>query len=126
MSLCWAVAHFLFLMATDAMGIADNVAFLKNNIDHKTNATFGCHENYLMRRETDFTEANMAGMLAFLRAAPADTRAHARGIAVSHCMETREPCVFNWDSLSLGADRVLAMPDPLATYENEVRALLAE
>ena len=63
---------------------------------------------------------------AFLRAAPPDTRAHARGIAVSHCMETGEPCVLNWDSLSLGADKVLPMPDPLATYENEVRALLAE
>ncbi len=52
--------------AIEAMGVADEVAFLKNNIDHETNATFGCHENYLMRRETDFTEANTAALLAFL------------------------------------------------------------
>src|SRR3979409_1361633 len=33
------------------MGVAEEVAFIKNNIDHHTGATFGCHENYLMRRE---------------------------------------------------------------------------
>jgi len=52
--------------AIDAMGVADSVAFLKNNIDHETNATFGCHENYLMRRETDFTPENTAVLLSFL------------------------------------------------------------
>jgi hypothetical protein len=41
--------------ALDALGVRDEVAFLKNNIDHHTGATFGCHENYLMRRETEFT-----------------------------------------------------------------------
>lgn len=63
---------------------------------------------------------------AFLRTAPADTRAHARGLAVAHCMERSVPCVFNWDSVTVGEDRTLAMPDPLATYDAEVRALLAE
>ena len=52
--------------AIEAMGVTDSVAFLKNNIDHGTNATFGCHENYLMRRETDFTEANTVALLSFL------------------------------------------------------------
>ncbi|MEO7934576.1 MAG: proteasome accessory factor PafA2 family protein [Chthoniobacterales bacterium] len=28
-----------------------DVSFLKNNIDHFTDATFGCHENYLMQRD---------------------------------------------------------------------------
>lgn len=63
---------------------------------------------------------------AFLRIAPADTRAHARGLAVAHCMERGLPCVFNWDSMTVGEERTLAMPDPLATYDAEVRALLAE
>ena len=63
---------------------------------------------------------------AFLRIAPADTRAHARGLAVAHCMERGLPCVFNWDSMTVGQERTLAMPDPLATYDAEVRALLAE
>ena len=63
---------------------------------------------------------------AFLRTAPTDTRAHARGIAVAHCLETREPCVINWDSMSFEGDRVVAMPNPLATYEEEIRKTFAE
>ena len=63
---------------------------------------------------------------AFLRTPPTDTRAHARGLAVAHCLERGEPCVFNWDSMTVGTERTLAMPDPLATYDGEVRALLAE
>src|SRR6185503_17713566 len=34
-----------------ALGGAEQVSFIKNNIDHHTGATFGCHENYLMKRE---------------------------------------------------------------------------
>jgi proteasome accessory factor A len=52
--------------ALDAMGVTETVSFLKNNIDHATGATFGCHENYLMRRKTEFTNANTAGLLSFL------------------------------------------------------------
>jgi len=52
--------------ALEAMGICDTVSFLKNNIDHATGATFGCHENYLMRRETEFNPTNIAGLLSFL------------------------------------------------------------
>jgi proteasome accessory factor A len=48
------------------LGIADQVSFLKNNIDHHTGATFGCHENYLMRREAQFTPEVLASLLAFL------------------------------------------------------------
>ena len=36
------------------------VSFIKNNIDHHTGATFGCHENYLMKREAQFTPARSA------------------------------------------------------------------
>jgi proteasome accessory factor A len=50
----------------DAMGVADEVSFLKNNIDHVTGATFGCHENYLMRRETEFTPEALGSLLSFL------------------------------------------------------------
>jgi proteasome accessory factor A len=48
------------------MGIEQDVAFLKNNVDHHTGATFGCHENYLMRREAQFTPGVLASLLAFL------------------------------------------------------------
>src|SRR6478735_7984544 len=56
----------LLNQALTEMGVEDQVAFLKNNVDHHTGATFGCHENYLMRRETDFTPARMGGLLSFL------------------------------------------------------------
>ena len=36
--------------ALDSLRASAHVSFLKNNIDHHTGATFGCHENYLMRR----------------------------------------------------------------------------
>ena len=50
----------------NALGIAEQVSFIKNNIDHHTGATFGCHENYLMTRKAQFTPANVGTLLAFL------------------------------------------------------------
>jgi proteasome accessory factor A len=52
--------------ALESMGIADRVCFLKNNIDHHTGATFGCHENYLMKRGAQFTPQVLAALLSFL------------------------------------------------------------
>src|SRR5215510_15714333 len=52
--------------ALSEMGATHQVAFLKNNIDHHTGATFGCHENYLMRREAQFTPEVLSSLLAFL------------------------------------------------------------
>ncbi len=49
-----------------SLGVADEVSFLKNNIDHHTGATFGCHENYLMKREAQFTPPVLGTLLAFL------------------------------------------------------------
>jgi proteasome accessory factor A len=48
------------------LGAAEDVAFYKNNIDHFTGATFGCHENYLTRRDTAFHERSIGVMLSFL------------------------------------------------------------
>ena len=42
------------------------VSFIRNNIDHYTGATFGCHENYLVRRMAPLGEANVLSLLAFL------------------------------------------------------------
>ncbi len=42
------------------------VAFIKNNVDHQTGATFGCHENYLMKREVEFTPEALGMLLSFL------------------------------------------------------------
>ncbi len=52
--------------ALDELGISDRVSLIKNNVDHHTGATFGCHENYLMRREAEFTPDALAALLSFL------------------------------------------------------------
>src|SRR5260221_7602787 len=57
----------LLYQAIKELVIEDKVSFLKNNIDHHTGATFGCHENYLMRREAQFTPEILAPVRGFLR-----------------------------------------------------------
>src|SRR5207244_2131417 len=49
-----------------ALGAEDRVSFIKNNVDHHTGATFGCHENYLMKREAQFTPPVLGTLLTFL------------------------------------------------------------
>ncbi len=49
-----------------ALGAEERVSFIKNNVDHHTGATFGCHENYLMKREAQFTPPVLGTLLAFL------------------------------------------------------------
>ena len=56
----------LALHALKGLGMADDVSFIRNNIDHYTGATFGCHENYLVRRSAPLTEANVLSLLTFL------------------------------------------------------------
>jgi pup-ligase protein len=56
----------LALQAVRALGLAADVSFIRNNIDHYTGATFGCHENYLVRRSAPLTETNVLSLLTFL------------------------------------------------------------
>src|SRR6266403_2867292 len=49
-----------------ALEASDRVSFIKNNVDHHTGATFGCHENYLMKREAQFTPSILGTLLTFL------------------------------------------------------------
>src|SRR5215213_456554 len=56
----------LLQSALVALGAEDRVSFIKNNVDHHTGATFGCHENYLMRREAQFTPPILGTLLTFL------------------------------------------------------------
>ncbi len=56
----------LLQSALEKLGVADRVSFIKNNIDHQTGATFGCHENYLMKREAQFTPPVLGTLLGFL------------------------------------------------------------
>jgi len=56
----------LLQMALADLGLRDEVSFIKNNIDHYTCATFGCHENYLLRRDAPLSQNNVDTLLAFL------------------------------------------------------------
>jgi proteasome accessory factor A len=56
----------LAMRALRALGLEDDVSFIRNNIDHYTGATFGCHENYLVRRSAPLTESNVLSLLTFL------------------------------------------------------------
>ena len=51
--------------ALDQLGLADEAGFFKNNIDHYTGATFGCHENYLVRRDVPFSQVLLPAILPF-------------------------------------------------------------
>ena len=56
----------ILLKATRELRIDREVSFIRNNIDHYSGATFGCHENYLVRRSAPLTEQNIQSLLAFL------------------------------------------------------------
>ena len=56
----------LTMHAVKALGLVGEVSFIRNNIDHYTGATFGCHENYLVRRSAPLTETNVLSLLTFL------------------------------------------------------------
>jgi hypothetical protein len=56
----------LLLEAVRALGLQGQVHFIRNNIDHYTGATFGCHENYSLNRSAPLHEKNVLSLLAFL------------------------------------------------------------
>ncbi len=51
--------------ALEQLDLAKTASFFKNNIDHYTGATFGCHENYLVRRDVPFSQVLLPAMLPF-------------------------------------------------------------
>jgi proteasome accessory factor A len=56
----------ILLQALKEMHLNEQVSFVRNNVDHYSGATFGCHENYLVRRSAPLTESNVLALLAFL------------------------------------------------------------
>ena len=52
--------------AVNALRLQDKVSFIRNNVDHYTGATFGCHENYSLDRKAPLHERNVLSLLAFL------------------------------------------------------------
>jgi proteasome accessory factor A len=56
----------LLLDAVRALGLRQKVHFIRNNVDHYTGATFGCHENYSLERRSPLHEKNVMSLLTFL------------------------------------------------------------
>jgi proteasome accessory factor A len=52
--------------ALEDLGLADRCFLIKNNVDHETDATFGSHENYLVRRKFPFSRRGLAPLVSFL------------------------------------------------------------
>ena len=52
--------------ALSGLGLSNRCGFVRNNVDHFSGATFGCHENYLIRRSASLSEKNVLALLAFL------------------------------------------------------------
>ena len=50
----------------EGLGLAEYVSLIKNNIDHETDATFGCHENYLVSRNFPFSYKGLGKLIPFL------------------------------------------------------------
>jgi len=66
-SVAYDLAGDMLLQSSlDALGVSEEVSFIKNNVDHHTGATFGCHENYLMKRELQFSPPLLGTLLSFL------------------------------------------------------------
>ncbi|HIN32586.1 MAG TPA: hypothetical protein EYM83_01390 [Nitrospirales bacterium] len=56
----------LIQQALNELGLQDTVSFIKNNIDHQTDATFGSHENYLVTRDFPFHLQGLNTLIPFL------------------------------------------------------------
>ena len=52
--------------AVRALKLEGQISFIRNNVDHYTGATFGCHENYSLDRRALLHEKNVLSLLAFL------------------------------------------------------------
>lgn len=59
-----AIEHIIIAILKET-GLDAHVAFYKNNIDHYTGATFGCHENYQARRDVPFYKIVIPTLLPF-------------------------------------------------------------
>ncbi len=55
----------LITTVLEDIGLDGEVSFFKNNIDHVTGATFGCHENYQVRREIPFYKVVIPTLMPF-------------------------------------------------------------
>ncbi len=68
----------------EELGLSEQVSIIKNNMDHETDATFGCHENYLVTREFPFSYRGLGLLIPFLVTRQVFTGAGRIGVARSY------------------------------------------
>ena len=56
----------MILDALKKLRLDHTTSFIRNNVDHYSGTTFGCHENYLVRRNAPLSETNVQSLLTFL------------------------------------------------------------
>ncbi len=95
--------------SVEQLGAGEQVAFVKNNIDHHTGATFGCHENYLMNRDVQFHRPVVGTLLSFLATRQIFTGAGRVGQAnpTMFALEDAEPVSAVPFQLSQRADHIV-------------------
>lgn len=52
--------------AIAGLGLSGQAGYVRNNVDHYSGATFGCHENYLVRRGAPLNDRTIYSLLGFL------------------------------------------------------------
>ena len=85
----------LLAVALKADGLNPQVTFIRNNIDYHSGATFGCHENYLVRRTAPLTEENVQSLLTFLTLRM--VYCGAGRVRASNTAESRMETVVGWN-----------------------------
>ena len=95
--------------AIEELGLADNVSLIKNNIAHETDATFGCHENYLVSRNFPFSYKGLGKLIPFLVTRQIFTGAGRIGSAENHDGWIPIENLAGQGSLSQSSDECLAV-----------------
>lgn len=85
----------LVATALKSDGLDPQVTFIRNNIDYHSGATFGCHENYLVRRSAPLTEENVQSLLTFLTLRM--VYCGAGRVRASNTAEARMEAVAGWN-----------------------------
>ncbi len=94
--------------AVKELKLEKEVSFIRNNVDHYSGATFGCHENFLVRRSAPLTETNVQSLLAFLtlRLLYSSSGRVGTTIAAEFRGEVSQPAVDNIFQISQRADYI--------------------
>ena len=56
---------FLVVKILNDLQVSEELSFIKNNVDHLTGATFGCHENYQLLRSVPFYKHVIPTLMPF-------------------------------------------------------------